>query len=174
MRVIHDRTWTQRGISFLWDSRVLFEVIEPSEARSIRQFFEIASSWPGDLPSGGGNTLVVGGLDACLDVLSPGDAEKWLENRIRPALLAFQDEYEQQAGLIFWLPTGRNRVSMKSATGEYLWRCAPPFSKEELPLGRILWSGAEGDVGRIMNPEGNAPHDVDGPSWIGLHHPRIS
>jgi hypothetical protein len=116
----------------------------------------------------------VAGLDTCLDVLSPADAEIWLESHLRRPLLAFQDEYEQQAGLIFWLPTGKNRVSMKPATSEYFWRCAPPFTKDEIPLGRSLWSGAESDAGRIMDPDGSAPQDVDGPSWIGLHHPRIS
>jgi hypothetical protein len=62
---------------------------------------------------------------------------------------------------------------MRPASDEYVWRCAPPFGQQDLPLGRVLWGGAESDAGRILDPDVK-DHDFDGAAWIGLHHPRIS
>ena len=173
MRLVRDKTWAQRGTSLLWNPRVLFDLIKPAEAVSIRQFFALSLAWPNELPSGNGDTLVVAGFDGCVDALAPADAEAWLERELKPRLLGFQDEYEGQAGVILWLPAGKQRITMKPASEEYLWRCAPPFSQQDLPLGRILWGGSEGDAGRILDPE-DKTHDFDGAAWIGLHHPRIS
>jgi len=61
---------------------------------------------------------------------------------------------------------------MKGPTEQYYWkhRDARP---DGLPIGRLLFSGAESEVERIMNTEDyNA--DYDGKHWAGLHHPRIS
>jgi hypothetical protein len=173
MRLIDDKTWRHRGLSLLWSPRILFEIAAADEVVSIRQFLALARSWPDDLPSGGGNTVVVAGLEGCLDALTPTDAETWLGDQLRPLLLGFQDEYQGQAGVILWLPAGRQRVSMKPASDEYSWRCAPPFSQQDLPIGRILWGGAEGDAGRIID-RAEKSHDFDGPAWVGLHHPRVS
>jgi hypothetical protein len=173
MRLVRDTSWRHRGISLLWSPRVLFEITTPNDVLSLRQFFALSQAWPGDLPSGSGDTLVVAGVEGCLDALSPADAESWLAQQLRPRLLSFQDEYEGQAGVILWLPSGKQRVSMKPATDEYFWRCGPPFNQQELPLGRVLWSGAEADAGRILDSE-EKTHDFDGAAWIGLHHPRIS
>lgn len=62
MRLVQGKSWQQRGISLLWNARVLFERIESHEAISIRQFFACSQAWPEELPSCGGNTIVVAGL----------------------------------------------------------------------------------------------------------------
>jgi hypothetical protein len=165
--------WVRRGFALLWDADTLAELASPSEVVSIRGFFELVKDWPEDLPSGDGNTLVVAGLEGCIDVLTPDDAEVWIEQDLRPQILNFQEEYEGQAGLVFWLPSGRQRIYNTHATGSYFWRCAPPCKDQSLALGRILWAGAEVDAGHILNPQ-VTNQDYDGPAWIGLHHPRIS
>jgi hypothetical protein len=88
-------------------------------------------------------------------------------------VLSFQTEYDSQCGIVFWLPSGRRRVRMAGATEAYSWSCAPPFAEQTLPLGRILWAGAEQDAGRILDSR-ERDQAIDGPAWIGLHHPRIS
>lgn len=174
MRLLKDRTtWTRRGFALLWGADALATLAEPAEVVSIRKFYEWAKNWGGDLPSGDGSTLIVAGVEGCLDALSPEHGEQWLERDLKPRMLSFQDEYERQAGLIFWLPAGRDRVVMKRSTEHYLWRCAPPATESTLELGRILWAGAESDAGRILDPD-QKNQDPDGPAWIGLHHPRIS
>jgi hypothetical protein len=140
---------------------------------SIRQFFAMIGNWPEDLPSNDGYTLVVAGLEGCLDIMKPSDAETWLETDFRPAILAFQDRYGLEAALIFWLPTGKSRMEMNPATEAYAWACSAPHGHQWIELGRILWAGAESDVGRILDPEATNT-DPDGPAWIGLHLARLS
>ena len=140
---------------------------------SIRQLFALIGNWPADLPCNDGRALVVAGLEGCLDILKPADAEQWLENDFRPAILAFQDRYGLEAAIVFWLPTGKNRFRMNAATEAYSWLCSAPHSNVRLGLGRILWAGAEGDVRRVIDP-GCTNTDADGPAWIGLNLSRLS
>ena len=173
MQTISDIRWGHLGVGLLWGPGVLKQLSRPEEARTIRELFAIARQWPEELPSNGGRTLVVVGLEASLDVLSVDDACAWLEQAIRPVVLGFQDEYQGQAGLVFWLPSGKQRVTMNRASETYLWRCGGQQAGRDLELGRILWSGAEADVQRVMDgTEKN--RDADGPGWVGLYHPRIS
>jgi len=49
----------------------------------------------------------------------------------------------------------------------------PVAGGDGLPIGRLLFSGAENEVERILNTEDGSA-DYDGKHWAGLHHPRIS
>lgn len=173
MKILQGDVWKRRGVSLLWGGEALSVLAQPQDVVSIRQFFALVGQWPDDLPCNDGNTLVVAGLEGCVDLLEPIEAETWLKSDLLPAVLAFQDEYSLEAALVFWLPTGKNRVKMNRATEAYSWVCAAPHGNQHLDLGRILWAGAETDVGRIIDPN-CANNDPDGPAWIGLHHPRLS
>jgi hypothetical protein len=94
------------------------------EVWSLRQFLRAVGNWPDDLPSNG-KTLVVAGLDGSLDLLTPADAEAWLGDAIKPAILSFQDEYEGEAALAFWLPVAKT-ASAQAATDEVSWLCKRP------------------------------------------------
>lgn len=173
MKILQGDVWKRRGVSLLWDGVALSILAQPQSVLSIRQFFAMVGNWPDDLPCNGGDTLVVAGLEGCIDLMAPTEAEGWLKSDIFPAVLSFQDNYDLGAALVFWLPTGKNRVKMNPATESYSWVCAVPYNSQHLDLGRILWAGAEGDIGRIIDPV-CANSDPDGPAWIGLHHPRLS
>ncbi len=173
MKVLHGDVWKRRGVSLLWGEDSLSALSSPKDVISIRQFFAMVGNWPNDLPCNSGDTLVVAGLEGCVDLMEPEQAEGWLKSEFLPAVLAFQDEYSLEAALVFWLPTGKNRVRMNRATEAYTWICSAPHSNQQLDLGRILWAGAEADVGRIIDPDNTNP-DPDGAAWIGLHHPRLS
>lgn len=167
-----NRGWCRRGFGLLWDVAALGQVTRPEAVLSLRQFFANVEHWPEDLPAAEGDAMVVAGLEGCLDILTAEDAEVWIETDVREAILSFQDHYEGQAGLIFWLPSGRNRISMKGSTEQYYWKHRGSVP-DGLPIGRLLFSGAESEVERIMNTDDfNA--DYDGKHWVGLHHPRIS
>ena len=172
MKTVTDSSWVRRGLSLLWDSSALSSVMAPTEAIPLRQLFQMSQDWPDDLPSSGGNAVVAVGLEGALDCLSPDDAETWLETRIRPLLLSFQAHYQGQAGLHLWLPGGRQRVVASFASNSYSWRCSPP-EQRSLPLGRLLWSGAESEALRILTPGSNA-QEAEGVAWLGLHHRRVS
>ncbi len=169
-----DDTWTRSGISLLWDTSSLSKIAKATEILSMRQFFQMAGSgWPQDLPCSGGSALVVAGLDACLDALSPEEAVEWLEQELYQVLLSFQEEYERQAALIFWLPEAVSRLEYQTSEETYLWRCAGEYKESRIALSRGLWNGAEKDVRRILCRDHRQPASKsDG--WTGLYHPRIS
>ena len=173
MKIQRDSGWTRRGFSLLWDASGLSRVVSPPDVVSLREFFSLANAWPDNLPGSGGDALVVAGVEGCLDALTDDDGERWLETDLKQLILSFQEEYEGQAALILWLPSGRRRIHMVGATEEYFWKGNPRRNAPGLPMGRCLWAGAESDAARIIIS--NAPNpDVDGDAYVGLYHPRIS
>ncbi|WP_263354237.1 hypothetical protein [Acidicapsa acidisoli] len=173
MKVLHGDVWTRRGMNLLWDGKALSALAEPQSVVSIRQFFAMIGNWPADLPCNEGKALVVAGLEGCLDIMKPGDAERWLDQHLGPAIDAFGRKYELGAALVFWMPTGKNRFRMNAASEAYSWLCSAPHGHERIEIGRILWAGAEADVRRIIDPK-CANSDADGPAWIGLNLTRLS
>ncbi len=173
MRTVEGDVWKRVGLSLLWGPEALGEIAKPAEVASIRDLYKLSRGWPENLPSNVGKTLVVAGVEGCLDCLMPEDAEEWIEADLRPVRLSFQEEYEGQCALILWLPTGYRRMNMNRANETYLWKCNAPFSGREIEIGRILWGGAESDAGRIVDALATN-RDPDGTAWIGVHHQRLS
>jgi hypothetical protein len=164
--------WVRSGFSLLWDAEVLSGIATPKDVVSLRIFFSQIDDWPEDLPAANGNALVVSGFEGCLDVLSSEDVEQWIETDLKEAVLSFQDFYQGQAGLILWAPSGRNRISMRGSSEKYFWKHGG-VRGNSLPIGRLLFSGAENEVERLLNTD-DPEADWDGNHWAGLHHPRIS
>lgn len=169
MKLMRNTAWTRRGCSLLWCPSTLATFAEPSEVASIRTFFALAHSWPDDLPSNNGRALVVAGVEGCLDALSSDDAATWVQQDLKPRIFSFQDEYQGDAALVFWLPSGRSRVRYTLASGDYFWSGRGGV---HLPLGRLIWAGAEDDAERILT--GELAADPDSDAWAGMYHPRIS
>ena len=166
MRRNLDTVWQRRGTSWLWDAEALAQVSIASEVWSLRQFVQASGHWPDDLPSNDSNTLVVAGLDGCLDLLTPADAEGWLASQMKDAILSFQAFYDGQAALIFWLPTGAGRITVNPATDAVSWRCALPNADEHIDFGRVLWGEAHEYPQEILLRDGGKP--------AGLFHLRIT
>lgn len=166
MKQLRDTVWQRRGTSWLWDAEALAQVSTASEVWGLRQFVQASRQWPDDLPSNDSNTLVVAGLDGCLDLLTPADAESWLASAMKDAILSFQEFYDGQAALIFWLPSGAGRITINPATDAVSWRCAHPNADERIDFGRVLWGEAH-----------EYPQEIllrDGGKFAGLFHLRIT
>jgi hypothetical protein len=142
MKQLFDTVWQRRGVSWIWDDEALNKVAKPGEVFSLRELLRFERQWPDDLPSNNGDTMVVAGLDACLDLMSPDEAEAWLGNELKRAILSFQDFYEGDAALVFWLPAGQRRVQIQTASDAVLWRCGAPNGDRQIDFGRILWGEA--------------------------------
>ena len=166
MKQLRDTVWKRRGTSWLWDAEALAEISTASEVWSLRQFVQGSVHWADDLPSNDNNTLVVAGLDGCLDLLSPTDAEDWLASAMKDAILSFQEFYDGQAALVFWLPSCAGRITINSATDAVSWRCAHPNAQKNIDFGRVLWGEAH-----------EYPQEIvlrDGAKAAGLFHLRIT
>ena len=166
MKQTIDTVWRRRGTSWIWDEEARNQVCAASEVWSLRQFLQAAGHWPDDLPSNGNSTLVVAGLEGGLDLLTPEDAETWLGDGVKDAILSFQSYYEGEAALIFWLPSGHGRIKFHPATDAVEWRCAAPHSDRLLAFGRVLWGEANEYPQEILLREGSQP--------AGLFHLRIT
>lgn len=166
MRQTQDTVWQRRGTSWIWDEEARNQVCTASEVRSLRQFLLAAGKWPEELPSNNGKTLVVAGLDACLDLLAPDDAEAWLGEVLKKAVLSFQDEWSSDGALQFWLPSGHGRIRVNPANDKVTWICAAPNGTQSLDFGRIVWGEANEYPQEILLREGDKP--------AGLFHLRIT
>lgn len=166
MRQVIDTVWQRRGTSWIWDEEARNQVCTASKVWSLRQLLRAVGNWPDDLPSNDGQTLVVAGLEGSLDLLAPDDAEFWLGDAIKVAILSFQDEYAGEAALIFWLPLGQARLKVQAATDAVAWLCEAPHRGSRLEFGRILWGGANEYPQEILLSDGGKP--------AGLFHLRIT
>ena len=170
MRQVLDTVWQRRGTSWLWDEEARNTVCAAGEVWSQRQFLQAAApgaqGWPDDLPSNGGQTLVVAGLEGSLDLLAPDQAEIWLGDTIKRAILSFQDEYAGEAALIFWLPQGQGRLRVQASTDAVNWLCEAPHRGQQLDFGRLLWGEANEYPQEILLREGAKA--------AGLFHLRIT
>jgi hypothetical protein len=161
--------WTRRGLSLLWGASALAKA-SPQEVVSLRRLFLLAEAGFADpLPSNNARLLIATGLEGALDALSPEDAETWTREKIRPVLERFQDAWDGNGALAFWLPSGEPRIVPRSARGAYDWRLPTGHSGKTLPLSELLFSGADDDLQPIIDNQGDPS-----PRWIGLYHPRVS
>jgi len=168
MRQLLDTVWQRRGTSWVWDEEARNQICAASEVWSLRQFLLAAQrpgSWPVNLPSNHDQTLVVAGLDGSLDLLTATDAEAWLGDVVKPAVLSFQDGYAGDAALVFWLPGGNNRIKVQASTDAVGWLCHAPYA-HQLDFGRILWGEANEYPQEILLRDGSKP--------AGLFHLRIT
>lgn len=166
MRYVLDTVWQRRGTSWLWAEEARDQVCGAADVWSLRQFLCTVGHWPDDLPSNNGRTLVVAGLEGGLDLLSPDEAETWLADAIKSAILSFQDAYAGEAALVFWLPLGHSRLKIHAATDGVHWLCEAPHRGRELDFGRLLWGEANEYPQHMQLREGDRP--------AGLFHLRIT
>lgn len=106
------------------------------------------------------------GLEGSLDLLAPDQAEIWLGDTIKRAILSFQDEYAGEAALIFWLPQGQGRLRVQASTDAVNWLCEAPHRGQQLDFGRLLWGEANEYPQEILLREGAKA--------AGLFHLRIT
>lgn len=166
MKQTLDTVWQRRGTSWIWDEEARNQVCSAGEVWSLRQLLQAVGKWHDDLPSNGNNTLVVAGLEGSLDLLTPQDAEAWLGEWIKDAILSFQSYFQGEAALIFWMPTGQGRIKVQSASDAVSWRCAAPHGERSIDFGRILWGEAREYPQEILLREGSKA--------AGLFHLRIT
>jgi hypothetical protein len=166
MKQLLDTVWQRRGVSWIWDDEALNKIAKSGEVLSLRRLLRFDGQWPDDLSSNNGSTMVVAGLDACLDLLSPEDADAWLAGELKHAILSFQDFYQGDAALVFWLPAGQRRVYVQTASDAVVWRCGAPHGDRQIDFGRLLWGEAREYPQEILL--------AAGAKAAGLFHLRIT
>ena len=100
-----------------------------------------------------------------LDLLTPEDAEAWLGDTVKEGIISFQDAYDGQAALVFWLPSGQGRMHVHATTDAVAWHCAAPHGQRQIDFGRILWGEARDYPQEILLRDSGKP--------AGFFHLRI-
>ena len=160
-------SWKRRGHSMLWDADSLASLCRAEQAVTLREFLRLhAAGWPqaktDDLLVKG-RALVVAGLDAALDALSPADALEWLEMTVYPAIISFEKNVADgasQAALVFWFADAK-RFSLNMSEICAYWNCSLAFGSRSIPLSRGLWNGSSSSMQEIRESvEGKSPVHV--------------
>jgi hypothetical protein len=167
-----DDIWLRRGISLLWDAQALAAFCTPGQVVSLRQFLRLhTAGWPeAEYESflvNNGRTLVVAGLESAIDALPPEEAEVWLCEVVYKAMVEFQKVIGSTEGcLILWI-ADHKRLDYHTSDDTHYWHCGTKY-KDQIPLTRCLFNGAQGDRQLIRGGDGKADQG------IGLYIQRIS
>jgi hypothetical protein len=81
----------------------------------------------------------------------------------------FQDAWDGNGALAFWLPSGEARIVARPASAAYDWRLPTGYGGKTIPLSELIFSGADEDLQPIIDGQADPAT-----SWIGLYHPRVS
>lgn len=173
VNVIEGPTWQRKGVSLIWKPEALARVSPYGDTVSLREFYTLKNAWPDTLPHSNGKALAVSGLEGMLDILDDGNAESWLQDEFRHAVLSFQDHYSGDCAVLFWLPNCRNRFNFDRPNERYFWKRRGASAEDTIHIGRLIYAGAETELDRIIISD-KPDTDPDGDAWAGLYHPRIS
>lgn len=166
---VADYPWKHRGISLLWDADSLNGLCSSDQVISIRQFRSLyVSAWDGvDEYLIDDKTLVVAGLESCIDSLDPEVATDWLRENLYKEMVDYQREVaggSTEAALILWIADQR-RLEYNVSESAWKWHCAGEHKNEQIPIGLCLYNGSQNDVQEIKSKDG---------VLLGLYHPRIA
>jgi hypothetical protein len=136
MREMNATTWRRRGSSVVYHKCMLGPLIASGCLISLREALGWMRTWP-KRPPGDGPTVLIAGLEACLEVLSAPDGEEFLRHRIKPFIQEFQSQWDQ-CGLVFGFGCSPKRFRV-DPHDDVLF--SVPGSGE-LRFSASLWNGA--------------------------------
>lgn len=164
MKELSADSWKRQGSSVIWDKDTLQSLLPVASLVSLRTFLTWHDAWPAQLPRNS-RTILVGGLQTCLELLSPAEGESFLLHRVQ-ALISRQQSKTEQVGVIFAFHNATHRafdVTQRDEEISYK-RAGQPL----MPLSVPLWGrGSSADIQLVMRS--GPPREA-----IGYHVRRIS
>lgn len=149
MRDMSSSAWLRRGSSIVFDRVTLGPLIAGGALVSIREAFKWMNDWPSE-PPGGGQTVLVCGIETFLDVMEASEAENFLKSRVKPFVQEFQARWDQR-GLIFGFGTHESSFKLKTSDEEVLFIRR---DGDQVRLSYSLWDGsATMNVARLVRDE---------------------
>jgi hypothetical protein len=164
MKEISADSWKRQGSSVIWDKAELEKLLTSASLVSLRQFLSWHDAWPAQLPRKS-RTILVGGLQTCLELLSPGDGEAFLLNRVQ-ALIRRQQSKMEQVGVVFAFHNATHRAFEITQRDEEISykRAGQPL----MPISVPLWGrGSSTDIHLVLRS--GQPREA-----IGYHVRRVS
>ena len=166
MREMASSAWRRRGSSVVFDKQSLGSLIGSGCLVSLREALGWMGKWPADPPLGV-HAVLVGGLEAVLEVYSPDEAEVFLRGRIKPLVQEFQSRWDQ-IGLVFGFGTSAKSFEVTAFEEEVLFR---KQGGERVRLSYNLWDGsATLNITRLLREDAPSGKRLT----VGYHVSRIS
>lgn len=129
-------TWLRRGSSVVFHSQLLGSLIHEGCLVSLRTALGWLKDWPAE-PPGNGLTVLVGGLEAVLEVMAEDEADAFLGGKMKALIQEFQSIWDQR-GLVFGFGCPAKRFEVDPFE-DVLFRC--PGDKV-IKLSTALWNGS--------------------------------
>jgi hypothetical protein len=163
MREMSSSAWQRRGSSIVFHRNLLVPLIEAGAMVSLHEALSWLTNWPTDPPKGG-KTVLIAGLETCLEVMVPPEAENFLRRTIRPLLIECRSRWDQ-CGLIFGFGCSEKRFCVDPQDNILFLS----LDGSTIRLSEGLWNGAANDeLFCLMTPQ-EKNRDV-----VGGYHVRLS
>ena len=82
MQEMTGTAWKRRGSSVIFDGRLIGEFVGKDAMVSLQEALNWMGNWPAEVP-GGGQTVLICGLEAAVEVMEAAEAENFLRDRYR-------------------------------------------------------------------------------------------
>jgi hypothetical protein len=164
MKELSADSWKRQGSSVIWDRDTLQSLLPVASLVSLRTFLTWHDAWPAQLPRNS-RTILVGGLQTCLELMSPTEGEAFLLQRVQ-ALISRQQSKMEQVGVVFAFHNATHRAFDVTHRDEEISykRAGHPL----MPLSVPLWGrGSSADIHLVLRSA--QPREP-----IGYHVRRIS
>lgn len=153
--------WKNRGSSVVFHPNLLGPLLSAGCMVSLREALSWMKNWPAN-PPGNGKTVLVGGLEAALEVLSPEDAEELLRSQVKAFIHEFQAQWDQ-CGLVFGFGCSASRFQVDPS--EHVLFVGP--GNRIVPLSSALWNGsAVQDMYKLMFRNSTTGKDEPGGFYV--------
>jgi len=161
MREMGASTWRRRGSSVVYDKGMLGPLIASGSLVSLREALGWMRAWPTAPPSDG-QTVLIGGLETCLEVLSLSDGEDFLRRRMKSFIQEFQSRWDQ-CGLVFGFGCSPKRFRV-DPHDDVLFTIP---GSGELRLSASLWNGAaRQDMYHLLTTDPDSKQQVSGGFYV--------
>lgn len=159
------KTWQHRGSSIVFDRSTLGPLITSGAMVSLRDALSWMTKWPASPPASA-RTLLICGLETCVDILPPEDVEQFLRAKIRPFIQEFQARWDQ-CGLVFGFSSCEHSFKETATEEDVTW---VRHDRKLIDLSRWVWNGSSTlNLARIIRTD-----EKQNVSVVGYHVPRIS
>jgi hypothetical protein len=164
MKELSADSWKRQGSSVIWDKDSLQALLPTASLVSLREFLSWHDAWPAQLPRPS-RTILVAGLQTCLEVLNADEGEAFLLNRVQ-ALIRRQQSRLERFGVIFEFHTASLRAFEVTQREEDI--SYKRAAQSLVPLSAPLWGrGTSAEIQILLRSSQSRDH-------IGFHVRRIS
>ena len=146
MQEMTAQSWKRRGCSIVWSPELLAPLITSSDAVPLRTALAWSRDWqqhgPPDSLPGNPKTVLIGGLQTALEVMSDADTSStWLRSNILPLSQRWCKHWWPGIGLVFGLDGPGRRFELNEAD-DLVYYGKGSDRESKLCLTRAIWNGA--------------------------------